>query len=96
MTCLGQAINLKNSTHLALIMDGTRRYIGEPVDTDVKDSAYRVYTASHCRGYLSLIGYDGMVTFTAGPFPGRNPDGVYVTNSGINDNLRAVLVLGIR
>ena len=59
----------RDAEHLALIVDGTRKDIGKPVDADVEDCAYRAYTASHCLGYLSLIGF---------PFPGRDPDGVYV------------------
>ena len=77
----------RDAEHLALIVDGTRRDIGEPVDADVEDSSFSACTASHCLGYLSLLGFDGLVRFTASPFPGRDPDSVYVTNSDINDHL---------
>jgi hypothetical protein len=78
----------RDAERMALVLDGTRRDVREPVDDDVEDSTYSAYTASHCLGYLSLIGFDGLARFSAGPFPGRDPDGVFVTNSRVNHHIR--------
>jgi len=50
----------RDAVCMALLMDGTRRDIAEPVDIDIEASSYCGYSGTHCVGYLSLVDPTGM------------------------------------
>jgi hypothetical protein len=68
----------RDAENLVLIIDGTRRSVGEPVDRDVEDSVYSGYLGTHCMGYLAMVDPTLMCPWIKGPFVGRDPDQVFV------------------
>lgn len=76
-----------DASNLAVILDGTRRNVGEPIDADVEESLYSGYTGTHCLGFLAMVGASMLCHWLKGPFAGRDPDQVYVPISNLENDM---------
>jgi hypothetical protein len=76
----------RDARRMALALDGTRRDVGCSADVAVEAATFSWYTGTHCHGYLSLGGPDGLFCFTHHQ-QGKDSDIAMVRDSNVNQEL---------